>query len=143
MVYGQVALKSSFLKFCRPNCLVMSLEILSCSIMSYHPYYHLSLLFLLIEGKERDILLIYRACFVVNQRLKSEIYYTFIPLVSSHHLLKNEACYIFIRLVSSPDALKTGDMTPPFGRLVTTGYRPYCSGNPTLMSSATAKEAIK
>ena len=30
---------------------------------------------------QRDILIIYLACFVVNQGLKSEIYYTFIPLV--------------------------------------------------------------
>lgn len=35
MVYGQVALKSSVLKFCLPNCLVMSLEVLSCSTISY------------------------------------------------------------------------------------------------------------
>lgn len=48
---------------------------------------------------ERDILLIYRACFVVNQGLKSEIYYTFIPLVSPHHRLKNEECYTFIPLI--------------------------------------------
>ena len=37
--------------------------------------------------KERDMVLIYRACSVVHQGLKSEIYmnYTFIPLVSCHH----------------------------------------------------------
>ena len=53
--------------------------------------------------KERDISLIYRACFIVHQGLKSEIYNTFIPLVSSHRCLKNEVCCAFILLVSSHD----------------------------------------
>ena len=57
-------------------------------------------------GRLDRLLLIYRTCFVVNQGLKSEIYFTFIPLVSSHHRFKNEACYTFIPLVSSHDGLK-------------------------------------
>ena len=47
-----------------------------------------------------------RTCFVVNQGLKSEIYYTFIPLVSSHRCLKSEVCCTFILLVSSHNGLK-------------------------------------
>ena len=82
-VYGQVARKSS-----RPKSELRRELRLSSKI------------------KERDISLIYRACFIVHQGLKSEIYYTFIPLVSSHRCLKNEVCCTFVLLVSSHDGLK-------------------------------------
>ena len=114
------------LRSSRPRCWVMWLEILSCSTISSIPiticracFFWSSIMgnMTLVPGDMTSgemtfgrldrLLLIYRTCFVVNQGLKSEIYYTFIPLVSSHHRFKNEACYTFIPLVSSHDGLKT------------------------------------
>ena len=51
--------------------------------------------------KKRDILPIYRACFVVHQGLRAkDITHELIRPVSFHHRFKNEACYKFIPLVS-------------------------------------------
>ena len=45
--------------------------------------------FVSMEIRERDIVLIYHACFIVHQGLRAKYnYYTLIPLVSSHHRFK-------------------------------------------------------
>ena len=62
--------------------------------------------FVSLKFKEQDVLLIYHTFFFVNQRIERYIYYTFIPLVLSHHRLKNEVHYTFIPIVSSHDDLK-------------------------------------
>ena len=57
--------------------------------------------------KKRDILLIYRACFVVHQGLRArDVTHELLPPVSFHHRLKNEVCYTFTPLVSSHNGLK-------------------------------------
>ena len=53
--------------------------------------------FIMLKNILASSLHIYHACFIVHQGLKSEIYYTFIPLLSSHHCLKNEVCLIHIQ----------------------------------------------
>ena len=64
-------------------------------------------------GRLDRLLLIYRTCFVVNQGLKSEIYYTLIPLVSSHHrfiasrgmLHIHSACFVSRWFIKRQDIL--------------------------------------
>ena len=56
--------------------------------------------------KKCDTVLINHPCFIAHQWFKSEIYYTFILLVSSYHPLKNNVCYTFIPLVLSSYGLK-------------------------------------
>ena len=58
------------------------------------------------KTNKRDILLIYRACFVVH--------YEPISPVSFYHCLKNEVSYTFIPLVSSHDGLRTRYITHTF-----------------------------
>ena len=87
-------------ELCSPRCLVKSPEMLSFVARRLFRLSHRRL------KNEIIISLIYRACFIVHQGLKSEIFYTFIPLVSSHRCLKNEVCCTFILLVSSHDGLK-------------------------------------
>ena len=101
LVYGQVARNTEL-----------------CSAKLYQAQQHPSIpitichLFLLIEDyRTRYITHLSRLFRYYNQGLKSEIYYTLIPLVSSHHRLKNEAWYRFIQLDSSHDVLKNDILT--------------------------------
>ena len=115
-VYGQVARKSSRPKLCfpkselcHPKFLVKSPEMLSHVARNFitlnntlasllHIY---RAFFVSPKIKKRDILPIYRACFVVHQGLRAkDITHELIRPVSFHHPFKNEACYKFIPLVS-------------------------------------------
>ena len=110
MVYGQVAWKSSCPKLCRLKCWVtelyrahnfITLNNILASLLHYN-----RTCFVTSKIKEWDTLLIYCTCFVFHQGWKSEIFYTFVARVSSHHCLKNEICYTIIPLVLPHDGLK-------------------------------------
>lgn len=121
MVYGQVAPKSSRnqsyvvrMPSYVPRNLVLFYNVLTCYFCI-----HLSRSLVSSSLRERDVLLVYRACFA-SSRFKARDTvapdYTFLALVSSYCCLKIEIHYthFFIYPCSTPDKI-SGCMT--FGRL--------------------------